>query len=118
MKHCVPAQEDPLSRRKYYRRAPEDELGKFGEDSEDEGDHSSSYDGPASSDDADFCEYLGWVREMEEKQIEETEMEAAYAIWRIRGCSLWEIPTTLRPPFRISDGCVPYMPGISPPLFT
>ena len=75
--------EDPPSRRKYYRRAPEDEergLGKFGEDSEDEGDHSSSYDGPASSDsdDADFCEYLDWVREMEETLIEETEMEAAY----------------------------------------
>ena len=34
-------------------------------------------------------------------------MEAAYAIWRIRGCSLWEIPTTLRHPFRICDGCVP-----------
>ena len=63
--------QDPPSARKFYRRE-EGGVGVFGVDSEEEGDHESSYDGPDS--DAEDAE--AW--DADQREIDEAEMEASY----------------------------------------
>ena len=72
---CSQDLDSPPSRRKFYRRDDGVGLGVFGEDSEEEGDHASSYDGPASNaEDYELDQELDeWDREREE-----AEMEAQY----------------------------------------